>query len=118
MIGKSGDNEPGFSFAKLVDIDNYKKWEREISYSLESTGIWDHTLPDTANLEPTPVVLKGEDLEDDTKLERQKKRADKIYTWNKNNVQCNGFISYISFGHIQQEFKAVNTDWLAHDIWE
>ena len=34
-MGKSGDDKPRFSFAKLVNVDNYKKWVREMQYSLE-----------------------------------------------------------------------------------
>lgn len=61
---------------------------------------------------------KDKDLEDDAKLERQEKRADKIIAWTKNNVKCKGYIGRMCLSHIQQEFQAVKTDWLAHDLWE
>ncbi len=38
-MGKSGDDKPGFSFSKLAGADNYKKWAREMGYSLESAGL-------------------------------------------------------------------------------
>ena len=117
-MGKSGDDEPGFSFAKLAGADNYKKWAREMRYSLESAGLWDHTLSDEENPKPVAIILKGEALNDDAKLERQEKRADKILAWTKNNVKCKGYIGRMCLGHIQQEFQAVKTDWLAHDLWE
>ncbi len=89
-MGKSGDDEPGFSFAKLAGADNYKKWAREMLYSLESAGLWDHTLPDKENPKPVAIILKDKGLEDDVELERQEKRADKIIAWPKNNVKCKG----------------------------
>ena len=81
-------------------------------------GLWDHTLSDKENPKPVVIVLKGEDLKDDAKLERQEKRADKIIAWSKNNVKCKSCIGRMCLGNIQQEFQAVNTDWLAHDLWE
>ena len=117
-MGKSGDDEPGFFFAKLAGADNYKKWAREMRYSLESAGLWDHTLSDQENPKPVAIILKGEDLEDDAKLERQEKRADKIHAWTKNNVKCKRYIGCMCLGHIQQESQAVKTDWLAHNLWE
>ena len=117
-MGKSGDDEPGFSFVKLAGADNYKKWAHEMQYSLEFVRLWDHTLPDIENPKPSPIVLKSEDLKDDAKLERHKKRADKIHTWNKNNVKCKSYIGRICLSYIQQEFQTVKTDWLAYDLWE
>ena len=101
-MGKSGDDEPGFSFAKLAGADNYKKWAREMRYSLESAGLWDHTLSDEENPKPVAIVLKGEALNDDAKLERQEKRADKIIAWTKNNVICYVYFGRMCLGHFQQ----------------
>ncbi len=115
-MGKSGDDEPGFSFVKLTGTDNYKKLAREMQYSLESAGLWDHTLSDTENPKPVVIVLLGKDLKNDTKLERQEKRADKIIAWTKNDVKCKGYIGRMCLGHIQQEFHAVKIEWLAHDL--
>lgn len=118
-MGKPGDDsEPGFSFAKLDGADNYKKWAREMRYSLESAGLWDHTLPNAENPKPVPILLKGNDFDDDAKVDRQEKRADKITAWNKNNLKCKGYLGRMCLGHIQQEFQAVKTDWLAHELWE
>ena len=103
-MGKFGDDEAGFSFAKLAGADNYKKWAREMRYSLKYAKLWDHTLSDTENPKPVTIVLLDEDLKNDTKLERQEKRADKIIAWTKNNVKCKGYIRRICFDHIQQEF--------------
>ena len=100
MIGKSGDNEPGFSFVKLAGADNYKKWAREMRYFLESIGLWDYTLSDTVNPKPVPIILKGEDLENNVKLEREEKPLDKIHAWTKNNVKYKGYIGRICLGHI------------------
>ena len=110
MIGKSGDDEPRFSLLKLADADNYKKWAWKMRYSLESVGLWGHTLLDRENLKLVAIVFKGEDLKDDAKLECQKKRKDRIITWTKNNVKCKSYIGRIGFGHIQQEFQAVKTN--------
>ena len=118
MIAKSGDDKPRFSFAKQAGTDNYKKWVREMWYFLESIGLWDHTLLDIENPKPVSIILKGEDLKDDAKLEHQEKCADKIYAWTKNNAKCKDYISCMCLGHIQQEFQAVKTDWLAHNFWE
>ncbi len=117
-MGKSGNDEPGFSFAKLVSADNSKKWAREMRHSLESARLWDHTLPDKENPKPVAIILKDKELEDDVKLERKEKLADKIIAWTKNNVKCKDYIDRMSLGHIQQEFQAVKTDWLAHDLWK
>lgn len=109
-MGKSGDDEPGFSFAKLAGTDNYKHWAQEMRYSLESVGLWDYTLSEEENPEPVAIVLKDKELEEDAKLERQEKRADKITAWTKINVKCRGYIGRIRLSHIQQEFQSVKTD--------
>ncbi len=114
-MGKSGDDEPGFSFAKLAGADNYEKWAQEMRYSLESSRLWDHTLPDEENSKPVGLIFKDKELKDDVKLEHQKKRANKIIAWTKNNVKCKGYIGRICLSHIQQEFLAVKTDGLAND---
>ena len=103
-MGKSGDDKPGFSFAKLAGVDNYKKWAWKMRYSLESASLWDHTLSDKENLKPVAIVLKNKDLKNDAKLERQKKRADKIPAWTKSNIKCKGYIGRICLSHIEQEF--------------
>lgn len=64
------------------------------------------------------IVLKDKVLEDDIKLERQENRADQITAWSKTNVKCKDYIGPICLGHIWQEFQAVRTDRLAHDLWE
>ncbi len=117
-MGKSGDDEPGFSFAKLAGAENYKKWAPEMLYSLESAGLWYHTLPDKENPKPIAIIFKEKKLEDYVKLERQKNRVDMIIAWTKNNVQCKSYIGQMCLGHIQQEFQAVKTDWLANNLWE
>ena len=78
-MSKSGDDEPGFSFASLAGANNYKKWAREMRYSLESARLWDHTLSDKVNPKPVAIVLKLKDLEHDAKLERQEKRAENYH---------------------------------------
>ena len=118
QLGKSRDDDPGFFFAKLAGVDNCKKWAREMRYSLESAGLWDHTLSDEENPKPVAIVVKDKDLEDDAKFERQEKRVDEIIVWTKNNVKCKGYIGRMCLGHIQQAFQAVKTDWLAHELWE
>ncbi len=55
---KSGNDEPGFSFALLAGADNYMKWAREMCYSLDSAGLWDYTLPDKENPKPVTIILK------------------------------------------------------------
>ena len=117
-MGKSKDNKSRFSFDKPAGADNYKKWAREMRYSLGSAGLWDHTLSDQENPKPVAIILKSKDLDDDVKLERQEKRANKIHAWTKSNVKYKDYIGCICLGHIQQEFQAVKTDWLAHDLWE
>ncbi len=117
-MGKSDNDEPEFSFAKLAGTDNYKKWAREMRYSLESARLWDLTLPNQENPKPVGIILKDKELEDDVQLERQEKRADRVISSTKNNVQCKGDIGRMSLGHIQQEFQAVKTDWLAYDPWK
>ena len=115
-MGKSRNDEPAFSFAKLPDMDNYTNWAREMRYSLESARLWDHMLSDQENPNPVAIILKGENLEDDAKLECREKC--KIHTWTKNNIKCKDHIGRMCLTHIQQEFQAVKTDWLAHDLWE
>ncbi len=87
-------------------------------YSVEYGGLWDHTLPDKENAKPIAIIFKDKELEDDDKLERKEKRADKIIAWTKNNVKCKCYIGRMCLGHIQQEFQAVKTDWIAHNLWE
>ncbi len=74
--------------------------------------------PRQKNAKPVAIIINDEKLEDDVKLERQEKHWDKIIAWTKNNLKCKGNIGRICLGHIQQEFQAVKTDWLAHDLWE
>ncbi len=100
-MGKSGDDELGFSFAKLADADNYKKSAWKMRYSLESARLWDHTLPDKENPKPVAINLKDKELEDDVKLERKEKRAEKIIAWTKNNIKCKGYIGRMYLGNNQ-----------------
>lgn len=79
MMGKHED-EPRFSFAKLASAENYKKWAGEMRYS---AGLWDHTLSAAENPKPLPIILEGNNLNDDAKDNRQKKLSDKIIAWNK-----------------------------------
>lgn len=117
-MGKTGDDVAGFAFAKLAGADNYKKWAREMRYSLESAGLWEHTLSSEENPKPLAIELKDEELLSDVKLERQEKRADKIKAWNKSNSKCKEYLGRMCLGHIQQEFQAIKPDWEAHDLWE
>lgn len=45
-MGKSEDDEPRFSFAKLAGAEINKKWARKMRYSLESEGHSDNTFSD------------------------------------------------------------------------
>ncbi len=109
-MGKFGDDQQGLSFAKLAYKDNYKKWAREMRYSLEFAGLWDHILREKKNPKPVAMILKDKELEDDVKLEVLKKREDNIIAWTKNNVTCKGYIGRIFPNQIQQEFQTVQTD--------
>lgn len=60
-MDKTGDDEPGFAFARLAGADNYKKWARGMRCSLESAGLCDHTLPEKEKHEPVPIALKDKD---------------------------------------------------------
>lgn len=117
-MGKPDDDESGFAFAKLVGADNYKKRAREMRYSLESAGLWDQTLSNVENPKPAPIGLKGEDLLNEAKLERQKKRTDKIKAWNKSNSKCKGYLGLMCLGHFQQKLQAIKSDWEVHDLWQ
>ena len=77
-MDKSGDDKPGFSFAKLAGMDNYKKWAREMRYFLKFVRFWDHTLSDKENSKPVAIILKGEALNNDAKLKCQEKHINKI----------------------------------------
>ena len=112
-----GDDEPGFSFANFAGANNYQKWAREMRYSLESARLWDHTVSDRVNPKPVAIVLKDKNREDDAKLERQEKRAEN-YHQDQEQHKRKGHIGSVCLGHIQQEFQAVKTDWLTHDLWE
>lgn len=57
-------------------------------YSLESAKLWDHTLPNKENWKPVAIILKSKDFKDDAKFKHQKKYADKIIAWIKDNVKC------------------------------
>ena len=115
-MGKTGDDEPRFAFAKLASADNYKKWACKMRFSLESAGLWKHTLSDGENPKLLPIDLKGKELLNDGKLERPEKRADKIKTWSKSNSKCKRYLSRMCLGHIQQGFQAIKTNWEAHDL--
>lgn len=67
---------------------------------------------------PVAINLKSKKLENNAKLERQKKRADKIPFSTKNNIKCKDYIGSICLGHIQQEFQAVWKNYSTHDLWE
>ncbi len=87
-MGKTGNDKPGFSFAKLSEADNYKKWAREMGYSLESAGLWDHTLEDEENSKPAPKISTSKNLENDVKAKWQEKRMDKIQALTKDSLKC------------------------------
>lgn len=77
-MSKSGDDEPQFTFEKLADTDNYKKFAQEMQYSLEFARFWAHTLLNTENFKPMPIDFKNKDLKNHAKVKNQKKRTDKI----------------------------------------
>ncbi|MCJ1265893.1 hypothetical protein MMC22_005775 [Lobaria immixta] len=101
-IRKLREDEPGFAFAKLAGADNYKKWAREMRYSLESAGMWDHTLRTRVNPRPVPILSKTKESDNIAKAERQEKRPDKIIAWKKNSSICNGYFSRMCVNHNQQ----------------
>ena len=117
-IVKMGDDEPDFVFAKLAGVDKYRIWAREMRYSLEPAGLWEHTQSATKNPKPAPIGLKAEDLANNAKLERQERCVDKINAWNQNNLNFQGYLGHMCLGQIQQESQAVRADWAAHDLWE
>ncbi len=49
-----------------------------MQYSLESAGFWDYTLSSQENPKLVTIVLKGKTLNNDAKLKRQEKCAEKI----------------------------------------
>lgn len=65
-----------------------------------------------------PILLKKEDKLDDAKVERQEQQTEKILAWTRSNWRCKGYIGRMCTPHIQQEIQAVNTDWLAEDLWK
>ena len=79
-MGKSKNNKPAFSFAKLANTDNYKKWAQKIQYSLESVRFWDYIFLNKKNSQLVTIIFKYKDLKDNAKLKYQKKHADKITT--------------------------------------
>lgn len=87
-------------------------------YSLESAGLWMYTLSVVENLKPAPIILKTEDELDNAKVERQKKRIDKILAWTKSNSKCKRYDGRMCAPHIQQEIQTVKTDWLAKELWK
>lgn len=85
-------------------MDNYKKWAREMQYSLEFVGIQDYTLLSKENPKLVSIISKDKELKADVKLEYQEKCANKIIVWIKNNVKYKDYIGRMYFGHIQQKF--------------
>ncbi len=77
-IGKIVNNMPGFSFAQISEADNSIKWAGEMQYLLNFAGHWENTLEDKKNFQETPIVLTGENLENNLKLKWQEKQTDKI----------------------------------------
>ena len=71
-------------------------------YSLESAGMWDHTLRTRVNPRSVPILLKTKESDDIAKAKRQVKRSDKIVAWKKNSSKCNGYISRMCVNHNQQ----------------
>lgn len=65
---KIGDDEFGFLFAKISKENKYKQWACEMQYLLESARLWDYTLMDKENPEPTLIVMTGKDPEVNLKL--------------------------------------------------
>lgn len=117
-MAREDDEQPGFAFKKLLGAENYKEWARQMRYSLESAGLWIHTLSVVENPKPAPIILEKKDELNDAKVERQEKRMDKILAWTKSNSKCKGYIGRMCAPHIQQEIQAVKTDWLAEDLWK
>lgn len=115
-MAREDDEQPGFAFKKLLGAENYKKWARQMRYSLESAGLWIHTLSVVENPKPALIILKKEDELNDAKVERQEKRMDQILAWTRSNSKCKGYIGRMCAPHIQQEIQAVETDWLAEDL--
>ncbi len=79
-------------------------------YFFESTEFWDYTFLDKKNLKPLAITFKDKELEDDAKIERQKKYRNTITFCTMNNVKCKIYIRQIYLVHISHKFQAVMTD--------
>lgn len=117
-MAREDDEQPCFVFKKLLGVENYKEWARQMRYSLKSSGLWIHIILVAENPKPAPTLLKKEDKLDDAKVERQEQQTEKTLAWTRSNSRCRGYIGRMCTPHIQQEIQAVNTDWLAEDLWK
>lgn len=109
-------NKKKFSFKKLQRAENYKQWNRDMTFILQDTILWEYVMGSARR----PSELKE-------KLNNNKKRKECIYQgWKKiRNFNLNVFkttakISKICNNIIQKEFFTVknSTKWNSKDLWD
>ncbi len=98
-------NEKEFLFKKLQGGENYKQWNRDMTFALQDAKLWDHIMGSERRLSE----LKETKDDDGDRKERIYQRWEKIRNFNLDVRKTAAKISRMCTDTVQKEFLAVKT---------
>ncbi len=105
-----------FTFMKLQRVENYKQWNRNMTFALQDAKLWDHIMGSARR----PKELKETSDDDEHKKERIYQRWEKIQDFDLDVRKTAAKISRICTDIVQKEFLTVktSTEWNPKELWD
>ncbi len=109
-------NKKEFIFKKFQGAENYKQWNRDMTFALQDTKLWDHIM----GYGRRPTELKETLDDDEDKKERIHLRWERIQDFNLDVRKTAAMISKMNTDIGQKEFLAVktSTEWNPKKLWD
>lgn len=109
-------NEKEFTFKKLRGAENYKQWNRDMTFALQDAKLWDHIMGSAKR----PPELKETSDDDEDRKERIYQRWKKVRDFDLDVRKTAAKISRMCTDTVQKEFLAVktSTEWDPKELWD
>ncbi len=109
-------NEKEFTFKKLQGAENYKQWNRDMTFALQDAKLWDHIMGSARR----PPELKETSDDDEDRKERIYLRWEKIRDFDLDVRKTAAKISRMCTDMVQKESLAVktSTEWNPKELWD
>ena len=109
-------NEKEFTFKKLQGAENYKQWNRDMTFALQDAKLWGH-IDESAR---RPPELKEKPDDDEDRKKRIYQRWEKIQDFDLNVLKTAAKISRMCTDKVQKEFLAMknSTEWDPRILWD